>query len=126
MTQRVWAVIIAAPGRLRDSLRVLLRATGRLSLVEQADDARFGLQSIAARPPGLVLLDADVGEDAAWGLLRQLKTQWSWLPCLVLVHNLDQEHMAWVAGADAVLQAGFATETFFRTIEDLLAGRDTI
>jgi hypothetical protein len=34
--------------------------------------------------------------------------------------------MAWVAGADTVLQAGFATETLFSTIDHLLADRDTI
>jgi DNA-binding NarL/FixJ family response regulator len=116
-------LIIAPPGRRRDSLRVLLRANGRLSLVEPADDARSGQQSIAARPPGLVLLDADLGDGDAQGALRQIKTQWPQLPCLVLVHNHDQEQMAWAAGADAVLQAGFSTETFFSTIKHLLADR---
>lgn len=120
MNPRVSALIIAPPGRLRDSLRVLLRATGRVARVEQASDARSSLQSIAERPPGLVLLDADLGEDDARGILPQLKGEWPQLPCLVLVHSLDQEHLARAAGADAVLQAGFATETFFSTIDRLL------
>ncbi len=126
MTQRVLALIIAPPGRLRDSLRVLLRASGRIGRVEETDDARFGLQSIAEHPPGLVVLDAGLEEDDAPGILPQLKGEWPQLPCLVLVRSLDQEPMARAAGADAVLQAGFDTETFFSTIEHLLADRDTI
>jgi DNA-binding NarL/FixJ family response regulator len=125
MSQRVSALIIAPPGRLRDSLRVLLRASGRIGRVEEADDARLGLGSIAERPPGLVVLDAGLEEDAL-GVLGQIKTQWPRLPCLVLVRNLEQEPTARAAGADAVLQAGFATETFFSTIRRILPDRDTI
>jgi DNA-binding NarL/FixJ family response regulator len=125
-SQRFSALIIAPPRRRRDSLRVLLRANDGIEHVEQADDARSGLQNVTTRQPGLVLLDADLGDGDARGVLQQLKTQWPQLPCLVLAHNLNQEHVAWVAGADAVLQAGFATETFISTIEHLLADRDTI
>jgi DNA-binding NarL/FixJ family response regulator len=126
MSQPVSALIIAPPGRLRDSLRVLLRASGRIAHVEEADDARVGLQSIVARPPGLVLLDAGLGEEDALAVLGQIKTQWPQLPCLLLVNNLDQEPMARAAGADSVLQPGFATETFFSTIQRILPDRDTI
>jgi len=126
MAHRDSTLIIAPPGRLRDGLRVLLRATGRITRVEEANDARLGLQSIAARPPALVLLDAALGDDDALRVLQQLTTQWPRLPCLVLVHNLKQEHMAQAAGADAVLQAGFATEIFFSTIQRMLLDRDTI
>jgi len=126
MSQRVSALIIAPAGRLRDSLRVLLRASGRIGRVEEADDARLGLGSIAERPPGLVVLDAGVGEEDALGVLGQIKTQWPRLPCLVLARNLEQEPTARAAGADAVLQAGFATETFFSTIQRILPDRDTI
>jgi DNA-binding NarL/FixJ family response regulator len=126
MSQRVSALIIAPPGRLRGSLLVLLRASGRIGRVEEADDAHFGLQSTAARPPGLVLLDVDLGEDDAWGVLQRLKTDWPQLPCLVLVNNLNQEPMARAAGAYSVLQAGFATETFFSAIDHLLADREKI
>lgn len=125
MSQRVSALIIAPPGRLRDSLRVLLRASGRIARVEETDDAHFVSQSITERPPGLVLLDANLGDDETRRVLQQLKTQWPRLPCLVLVRNLEQEHMARAAGADGVLQAGFATETFFSTLERILPDRDT-
>jgi DNA-binding NarL/FixJ family response regulator len=125
MSQDVSVLIIAPPGRLRDSLRVLLRASGRIARVEEADDARLGLQRIAERRPGLVLLDADLGEDDARGVVQQIKTQQPRLPCLILVHNLDQEPRAQAAGANAVLQAGFATETFFSTIERILPDCDT-
>ena len=74
MSQRVSALIIAPPGRLRDSLRVLLRASGRIGRVEEADDARFALGAIAERPPGLVVLDAGLGEADALELLGQIKT----------------------------------------------------
>jgi len=123
-SQGTSALIIAPPGRLRDSLRVLLRASGRIARVEEADDARLGLQSIAERPPGLVVLDAGLCEEDALAVLGQIKTQWPRLPCLVLVNNLDQEPVARAAGADAVLQAGFATEDFFSAIDHLLADRD--
>ena len=124
-SQGMSALIIAPPGRLRDSLRVLLRASGRIARVEEADDARLGLQSIAERPPGLVVLDAGLCEEDALAVLGQIKTQWPQAPCLVLVNNLDKEPMARAAGADSVLQAGFATETFFSAIQRILLDRDT-
>ena len=37
-SQGMSALIIAPPGRLRDSLRVLLRASGRIARVEETDD----------------------------------------------------------------------------------------
>ena len=126
MSQRVSALIIAPPGRLRDSLRVLLRASGKIGRVEQADYARSGLQSIEPLSPGLVLLDAGLEEDEAPGVLGQIKTQWPRLPCLVLAHNPEQESAALAAGADAVLQAGFTTGNFFSTIQRILPDRDTI
>ncbi len=114
------ALIIAPPGRLRESLRVLARAVNWIVLIEQADDGPAGLRQIADHSPALVLLDTHLPDDQAWETLRQIKHKWTHVRCVVLTHAHDQEQRARLAGADGVLPSGFPAEAFFNLIDEML------
>ena len=87
------ALIIAPPGRMRDSWYVLLRATRRLTTVLHADDGPGGLEIVAQHPIAWVLLDADLADDA-WRTLAQLQAHWPGVRCLMLIHTTAQMRRA--------------------------------
>jgi DNA-binding NarL/FixJ family response regulator len=109
-------LIIAPPGRLRDSLRVLLRASPHVAHVAQADDLPAGVQRIAELSPTLVLLDADVSGNGVTQAVQQIKAHRLTPPCIVLAHTTEQESQARVAGAAGIFMAGAAAEAFFAAL----------
>lgn len=123
VADRIPALIVAPPGRLRDSLRVLLRACETITVVGLASDGGDGLLQVAQKAPALVLIDGSLIGEGDGEALRQIKGRWPGVRCLVLVHSVEQEHLARAAGADAVLQAGFRAEVLFETIRSLMGIR---
>lgn len=103
--------MIAPPGPWRDSLRVLLQASGRVAQIAQADNGPAGLRLLQQRRFDLALLDASLLAGEAAQILRAGHP-----PCLALTHNHRQEQQARQAGAAAILADGFSTETFFQTL----------
>ncbi|MBN1889606.1 MAG: response regulator [Thermoflexales bacterium] len=120
MSQSVSVLIVASPGRLRDGLSVLLQASGFVTAIEQVDDGQAALRTIAQHPPQLVLLDAGLADNQVWQTLQQIRAGWPHVRCCVLVHTSGQMNKAHTAGADAVIQAGFSVESFFKTLADLM------
>ena len=116
ITDSISALIIAPPGRWRDSLRVLLLASGKVAHVSQVDDALVCLPDITAHPPNLVLLSAHSSDGSLWQTVRELKRQCPQMRCVALVHTRAQEQLAREAGADALLPEGFTTEELFNVI----------
>ena len=70
------ALIIAAPGRLRDSLRVMLSAKGEIARNQLADDGKAALLELEKNRPSFVLLDASLPGGEAWRVLSELKQRW--------------------------------------------------
>lgn len=120
MTEPSPVLIIAPAGRLRDSLRVLLRASNHVTQVAQADDLPAGLRLLAELGPKLVVLDAAICDGTLEPVVRQLKARHPRLPCTVLTHTFDQERQAHIGGADGILQAGASAEAFLATIDSAL------
>ncbi len=114
-------LIVAPPGRWRDSLAVLLRAGGLKLEIELVDDGP-GLPRLAGGPPAVVLVDAGLPNDGAWQLLGSARRDWPPARCVVLAHTLAQEQRARSVGADAVLQVGFSGEALYTTMRALLEG----
>jgi len=117
----VVTLIIAPPGRFRDSLRVLLRAGDQISLIGQADNGSSGLKMIDANRPFLVLLDAGLPDGCTWDVLKQIKREWPQVRCLVLTHTQEQQRIAQTAGADRILMDGFTTESLFSIMQTLIS-----
>ena len=116
---RTLTVIVAPPGVLRDSLQVVIEASGKIEIVGTGDDWAYGLKTITDLAPGLVVVDLDgFGDRVCWQALRQFKTEWPQIQCCIVVHTLEQESQARAAGVKIVLHAGFSTKTFFDAIAE--------
>jgi two-component system response regulator DevR len=119
--RRASAVIVAEPGRFRDSLRALLTATPHIDAVNQADDAASALRTIAQDHATLILLDGSLPGDEVGAVVREIRAERPQVRCIVLADNARQQREAKVAGADAVLLKGFPTAELFQTVDRLLA-----
>ena len=118
------ALVVAAPGRKRNSLRILLRAAPRITIVDLVDDAPSALKSSVDRPPDLLVLDLDPSAHGAWMILEQVKAEWPQVRCLVLVDTIQQGRMAKDAGVDGILVSGFSTNQLLALVEKLLSRRE--
>ena len=116
MTKKESLLIVAAPGRLRDSLEALLKTLSWLHIVEPVDDKLSALERMSQYQPKLVLLDNET-----WNLLRSIKTLYPQVHCLALVNGLQQQQAAKSAGADITLLKGFVASELFAAIEKLLS-----
>jgi DNA-binding NarL/FixJ family response regulator len=108
-------LMIARPGPWRDSLRVLLRASGRVAHIEQADNGPSGQCLLQRQRFDLVLLDAGLPTGQVAEILQNGHPA-----CLVFTHDRQQEQQARQAGAAAILADGFSTETFFQALLRLM------
>jgi DNA-binding NarL/FixJ family response regulator len=115
------ALIVASPGRIRDSLKTMLRAVPCIETVYQANDAPTASKIIAQYHPSLVLLDSKLANNDIQSVSRQIKTKSPHTRCIVLVDTVQQQWMAKVADADTVLTIGCPATKFFTTIEELLS-----
>lgn len=113
-------LILIRPGRLRDSLRALLKPVSRIQIVGQAADSSAALSLIMQHGPKLVLLDANLPDNQDWNLLRLIKAERPQTRCIVLAENIQQQQAARTAGANATLLNGFAVAELFTVIEKLL------
>lgn len=113
-------LIVARPGRMRDSLLALLKSAPGISVVGQADSGASALSMIAMYRPALALLDTDLPDDQAFAVLEQTKTLEPRCRCLVLADEMRQLQDAMSAGADAVLLKGFPAARLFEVIENLV------
>ena len=113
-------LIVAKPGRIRDSLEALLRTMPQVKIVGQVDNSSTTLEMITEYGPDLVLLVTNLSNDGAGQILEHLKdaprTQ-----CLVLTNTKLNLEQAEAAGADEVLLTGFPTNKLFETVTRLLS-----
>ena len=116
MTKKESLLIVAAPGRLRDSLEALLKTLSWLHIIEPVDNKFSALEMMTQYQPKLVLLDNE-----GWNLLKSIKTLYPQVHCLALVNGLQQQQAAKSAGADLTLLKGFVASELFTAIEKLLS-----
>ena len=128
--ERSATVIIAArPGRMRDSLKLLLRTIPGIKIVGQADDSSSALRMMAEHRPALAVVDTNLPDactepgrsDGFLTVLREIKVRKSETRCLVLADTGQKQADAAAAGADAVLRKGFPAEELFAVMERLLS-----
>ena len=111
-------LVIAPPGRLRDSLLVLLQASCQVTIAGQADNGPAGVQWLVEHTPRIVLLDADLAQPELYRTLHLLKNEWPQIQCLVLAHTHQQEIQARADGAETVVQTGLDAETFLKALTE--------
>jgi DNA-binding NarL/FixJ family response regulator len=102
-------IVMAKPGRIRDSLLLLLATIPQLAEVNPVDDAPSLLRLIRECPPDLILMDTDMDHNGGLETLEMLKAEVPLIPCLVIVGSAKQRRIAWNAGADGLLLRGFSS-----------------
>jgi DNA-binding NarL/FixJ family response regulator len=116
MTKSIEQVmIVSEAGRLRDSLRVLLKSCYPLAAIEETETFALAQQRLAADPSALVFVDAALPGDQAWQAL-----DWFHAPrsrCVLLAHSLAEQKQAQEVGANVILLDGFTAESLFTTVE---------
>jgi DNA-binding NarL/FixJ family response regulator len=118
--QAVTAVVVAEPGRIRDSLGVLLKSTSGLNPIEMVDKASVAIQLISNRRPVLVFIDCSLPDNQPWHLLEWIKLECPDVRCIVLADNAGQQYFGKRVGADAALLKGFAVSELHTAIRELL------
>jgi DNA-binding NarL/FixJ family response regulator len=114
-------LVVAKPGRMRNSLQTLLQIMPRLKVADLASDKSSAMQILTRYNPALVILDVNLPDCQTWVLLAQIQQTRPQTRCLLFVDSIEQRRAAKLAGADAVLLKGFGTGELFTTIEQLLA-----
>jgi DNA-binding NarL/FixJ family response regulator len=117
------ALIVAAPGRIRQALGALLTAIPWIKIVAQTDNSASALTVIKQHYPRLVLLDANLPNDQAWTFLGLLKAEYPSTQSIVLVDNLQQQIVAQSAQATVTLLKGFPISELCKVIEKLASGQ---
>lgn len=123
MKEHTVALVVARPGRLRDSLEALLAALPQIEIVNNVDDGLLALQACAEFPPDLVLLDVNLPGNEAYATLRQVKGKWPQARRILLVDGVEQQQVAKARGADDALLRGFSIAELVASVEKLLGGQ---
>ncbi len=108
MVKPTSVLIIAPPGRLRDSLRVLLYAAG-VAQVNEVDAFAAGLHVLTRTGSELVVLDPGASMAEVTPMLRQLRRAGA-VGCLVWAPTAGQVRLARRAGIDVTLLPGLSAE----------------
>ena len=117
---RPQALIITGPGTLQKGLSALMTAIPRVNVISEVADGFQALEAIRRYRPSLVLLDTNLPGDEGWQVLKQIRSQWPKIRCIVLADDVQQQRRAEVLGADVVLLKGFPPAKLAATIEKLL------
>lgn len=96
-------VILSSAGRLRDSLRVLLKSTRPLIPIEPADGLEAVWPRLAGAAPALVLIDAALPEGgAAWLALAEIRRRHPQHRCVILAQSSADQARGRAAGVPVV------------------------
>jgi DNA-binding NarL/FixJ family response regulator len=95
-------LIVALPGRLLTSLRVLLRSDFPGIPIEQIEDAQNLSQALQCSPRLLVLIDANLPADEAWRTGGEIRDSYPRHRVVILTHNLRQGERSSAAGLDVI------------------------
>ena len=114
-SKSILALIVAIPSTVKNGLLALMTTTPLISAVLVAEEASLMLRMVKDHRPALIVMDMDFPD--ARMLLKQIKSSWPLIRCILLVDSVDQAKEA--ENADAVLIKGFTAEKLFEIIEDL-------
>lgn len=117
-------LVVAKPGRLREALCALLKATFWPELISQVDDGPAALKLGVKHDPNLVLFDSHWPDDEIRAMVGQIKTEWPQTRCLVLANTAEQLQVAKNAGADEALPKGFPITNLLEVVNKLMAWQD--
>ncbi len=119
MESCVWAMLVARPGPLRDSLRALVSAIPFTDTVV-VEDASAALDDLKRCHPALVIVDFDPADAAVWRLLNTLSAQRPAGRHIFMTNTVEEQRLALSSGAKVALLKGFPASRLHGVIMGLL------
>ena len=113
-------LMVTQPGRIQEGMQAVLAGTLHIDTIDRAQDGTSTVAHLAACPPDLVVLDAELLNLNIPSILRYIRTKRLRVRCLVLADTLEQVAAAKTAGADSALLKGASAEEFLAVIQQLL------
>jgi len=101
---------------MRQSLKAYLGEVFPHAHIQEAQNGRHALDTVAADPPDVILMDAAMPHVDGIEATRQIKAQWPKVRIIALVMNPRQRKLALDAGADACLFKGCSSEELLSAI----------
>lgn len=102
---------------IRQSLKTLLVAVFLRVRIEEAQNGHQVLDMVAADPPNLVLMDAEMPQVNGLDATRAIKAGWPHVRVIVMVLEPHHRFQALQAGADACVMKGFPSQELLDAIE---------
>jgi DNA-binding response OmpR family regulator len=119
MESCVWAMLVARPGPLRDSLRELISAIPFTQTVV-VEDATAALGDLFECHPALVVVDFEPSDPDTWRLLHVISLQKPVIHHIFMVDTVEQQRLALSSGAKVALLKGFAASRLHEVVKGLL------
>jgi DNA-binding NarL/FixJ family response regulator len=119
MESCAWALLVAKPGPLRDSLRALISAIP-FTETSVAEDATAALDRLWQCHPALVVVQYDPADPGTWRLLHALGSQRPPGRHIFLVNSVEEQRLVLSSGATLAILNGFPASRLHRTIKGLL------
>ena len=119
MESCVWAMLVARPGPLRDSLRALVSAIPFTDTLV-VEDATAALGDLRRCHPALVVVDFDPADPGIWRLLAELSAQRPAVRHIFMVDTVEEQRLALSSGAKVALLKGFSASRLHSVIKGLL------
>ena len=120
MSPRISVIVIAQPGRFRESIQTLLTSISKISEVFPAESLKKALSPAAIINPAIVVLDSRVANHDLPTTLRLIGDTWQGANRIVLVDDNNELRQATAHGAELVLWKGFTASRFINEIEKIL------
>ncbi len=96
------ALLVSAPGIIREATTVMLDSIPQVSQVELASGALSAIEQLGNGNSYLLVIDANLPTEETESLVRWTKQHRPDIPCIVLTRNQVGIEQARAAGADAV------------------------
>jgi CheY-like chemotaxis protein len=110
-------VVVAQPGRMLSSLRVLCKSLFPNVSIEQFEEISSVMQRLAGSQPLLVLIDADLPGEAGWQLGDAIRQSAAQHPVVILAHTAQHSERARAAGLDALPLEGLTAAKLSEVVD---------
>lgn len=101
---------------IRQSLKAFLVAMFLHARIDEAQNGHQVLDMVAANPPDLVLMDAEMPQVSGIDATRAIKSGWPHIRVIIMTLEPHHRHLALHAGADACIFKGVSSEQLLQAI----------
>jgi DNA-binding NarL/FixJ family response regulator len=114
-------LIVAPPGKLRESLRLLLASSSHVKSIRLADNHLSATWSNLSDGPDAAILALDPFGEETLTILQKIQQNWPKTRTVILVDSEQEYKLVKSAGADVIFMKGIRAANLLKAIEELLS-----